>query len=233
MIDRQTAAAPLKGLKVERQSLAQQAASRLREAIIAGDFAPGSRLTEVDLASQLSVSRGTLRAALAQLQSEGFVVCERYSAWQVAPLGPNEIWEIYTFRAALESMAARLTAERINKPIREDLQHLLGDLSNAEEFSARVEKDLALHLAIVRHARHRQLSEIYQTTLNRFRWIYSLSESQAPARIDLFDWHEPLVTAISAGDSNKAAQIAQDMIMASMSGDLELATALETQEKSA
>jgi len=222
MNDRQLTGAMPNRLKVERQNLAQKTAVQLREAIVRGDFAPDTRLTEVDLASQLSVSRGTLRTALAQLESEGFVTCERYSAWRVASLGSHEIWESYTFRAALESMAARLTAARINDTVRVDLERHLQNLSTSKKPSARVEADLALHLCIVRHARHKQLIEVYQRTLDRFRWIYSLSESQKPERINLFDWHEPLVEAICAGEAHKAGQIAHDMIMASMSDDLEL-----------
>ncbi len=203
----------LKGLKVERQNLAQQAAVRLREAIIAGDFAPDTRLTEVDLANRLSVSRGTLRTALAQLESEGFVACERYSAWRVASLGRYEIWECYTFCAALESMAARLTAAKIDDAIRKDLRRRLAGLAKAKKPAARGDRDLALHLAIVRHAGHKQLFEVYQRTLDRFRWIYAASESRVPAPIDLFDWHDPLVKAICAGDADRAGQLAQEIMM--------------------
>ncbi len=223
----------LKGLKVERRNLAQKAGDRLREAIIAGDFPPGARLTEVELAEALAVSRGTLRAALAELQAEGFVVCERYSAWRVASLGPSEIWESYTLRAALESMAARLAAARIEPSIRDALQNHLRALSNAKTASARAERDLALHLAIVEHARHRQLSEIYRKTLQRFRWIYALSEAAEPDRIDLYDWHEPLVSAICAGEADEAARIAHEMIMSSLGDDLRAAGESRGAEKSA
>ena len=223
----------LDGLKVERQNLAQQAAVRLREAIIAGDFAPDTRLREVDLAGRLSVSRGTLRTALTQLESEGFVACERYSAWRVATLGRYEIWESYTLRAALESMAARLTAEQVDAAIRADLRRHLADLSNAKRPSARMKKDLALHLAIVRHAKHTQLLQVYERTLNRFRWIYAVSEARVPERIDLFDWHDPLVDAICAGDADRAAQIAHEMIMASMAEDLAQVAGPDDAEKSA
>ena len=223
----------LNGLKVERQNLAQKAAARLREAIIAGDFGPGARLTEVSLADALSISCGTLRASLAQLEVEGFVVRERYSAWRVASLDASDIWESYTLRAALESMAARLVAERIEPSIADDLQRHLQSLSKAKTAAARAECDLALHLAIVEHAGHKQLSEIYQRTLNRFRWIYALSEASEPARIDLFDWHDPLVSAISAGEPDKAARIAHEMILASLSDDLRAAGGTRSAEKSA
>ena len=136
-------------------------------------------------------------------------------------------------RAALESMAARLTADRIDVLVRDDLHRHLENLSNAKTPSARAKRDLALHAAIVDHAGHKQLCEIYQRTLNRFRWIYAVSEAREPERIDLFDWHYPLVVAICAGEANRAAEVAHEMIMASLSDDLQLVGDLKDGERSA
>ena len=224
---------PVRELKIERKNLAQHAANSLRAAIIVGDFSPDERLKETSLANGLSVSRGTLRTALAALETEGFVVCENYRSWRVASLGKQEIWESYTFRAMLESMAARLTAQRVNTSIREEINLLLENLAQATTPASRAEYDLALHTAIVRHAGHNKLSQVYEQTLNRFRWIYSLSEHAEPERIDLHDWHSPLVAAICAGDATQASQIAHDMIMTSMSDDLTALTACMEKEVSA
>ena len=222
--------APVRELKIERKNLAQHAASRLRDAIIAGDFAPDERLTETSLANGLAVSRGTLRTALASLETEGFVVCKNYRSWQIAPLGRQEIWESYTFRATLESMAARLVAQRVNDSVREELTRLLEDMTQAKTSENRLECDLALHTTIVRQAGHSHLSQIYEQALNRFKWIYALSENIEPERINLHDWHSPLVTAICAGDAVQASQIAHDMIMTSMSDDLAASSAPVEQE---
>ncbi|WP_234878776.1 GntR family transcriptional regulator [Mycolicibacterium smegmatis] len=46
----------------------------LRDAIIAGKFAPGERLNEKDLAEQLGTSRGPIRDSLAALAHEGLVI---------------------------------------------------------------------------------------------------------------------------------------------------------------
>ncbi len=219
----------LSPMRVERMSLTEQAAGNLREAIITGGLQPGQRLVETELADSLSVSRGTLRGALAALESEGFVARERYSAWRVSSLGPSEIWETYSLRAAFEAMAARLAAEQVNEAIRADLNEHLAALSETGKPAARLEADLALHLAIVRHARHRRLAELYQETLDRFRWIYTVSETRSPERIDLTDWHAPLVEAICAGKPDRAARIAHDQIMTSLSDDLRDLAAQERQ----
>src|SRR6266851_7793887 len=64
-----TALRPLR--EQEPQRLGELAAGALRRAIIAGEFAAGTRLVEEELAAQLRVSRGPIRDALRQLAEEG------------------------------------------------------------------------------------------------------------------------------------------------------------------
>jgi DNA-binding GntR family transcriptional regulator len=85
----------------------------LREAIVEGVLAPGSRLSEVQVAKQLNVSRTPMREAFAQLEREGLVtVLPRVGAY-VRAVTPRDVEEIYTVRAALECLAVQLASERI------------------------------------------------------------------------------------------------------------------------
>ena len=65
---------------VEKRSLDRAAADAIRQAITTGALTPGKRLTEVELAAGLDVSRGTVRAALQRLMSEGRIVFETPAA---------------------------------------------------------------------------------------------------------------------------------------------------------
>jgi DNA-binding GntR family transcriptional regulator len=85
----------------------------LREAIVEGVLAAGSRLSEVQVAKQLNVSRTPMREAFAQLEREGLVtVLPRVGAY-VRAVTSRDVEEIYTVRAALECLAVQLAAERI------------------------------------------------------------------------------------------------------------------------
>ncbi|MGN8111625.1 GntR family transcriptional regulator [Paraburkholderia sp. 22098] len=85
----------------------------LREAIVEGVLAPGSRLSEVQVAKQLNVSRTPMREAFAQLEREGLVtVLPRVGAY-VRSVTLRDVEEIYTVRAALECLAVQLASERI------------------------------------------------------------------------------------------------------------------------
>ncbi|MFB6240160.1 MAG: GntR family transcriptional regulator, partial [Gemmatimonadota bacterium] len=50
--------------------------TRLRELIVRGQLAPGSRIIETDVAERLGVSRTPVRSALQRLEQEGFIESE-------------------------------------------------------------------------------------------------------------------------------------------------------------
>ncbi len=85
----------------------------LREAIVEGLLAPGSRLSEVQLAALLNVSRTPMREAFAQLEREGLVtVVARVGAF-VHSVTLRDVEEIYATRTALECLGVQLAAARI------------------------------------------------------------------------------------------------------------------------
>jgi DNA-binding GntR family transcriptional regulator len=91
--------------------LRQQAAGRLREAVISGRLAPGQRLIERELIGMLQVSRTVVREALRQLESEGLVAIVPNRGPVVRELSAGEARDLYTIRGALEGLAARLFVE--------------------------------------------------------------------------------------------------------------------------
>src|SRR4030081_3333415 len=93
---------------IQKRSAEVQATDALREQILRGGARPGSRLTEIGLSQQLGLSRSTIRTALQRLANEGLVVQEPYTDWQVASLSGADAWELYTLRASLEALGARL-----------------------------------------------------------------------------------------------------------------------------
>ena len=88
--------------------------AQLRDAIVAGDIAPGQRLAQEDLAAQLGVSRQPVLRALALLERDGLAVrADGRGTLQAAALDPATIQEFYELRAEVDALAARLAAQRI------------------------------------------------------------------------------------------------------------------------
>lgn len=84
----------------------------LRTAIDRGLFGPGERLPQDRLASLIGSSRMPVRAALRQLESEGFVTLEPHRGAVVRTVGESEIRDLYELRIAVESFALRRVALR-------------------------------------------------------------------------------------------------------------------------
>lgn len=95
--------------------------ARLREAILDGNLAPGQRLTQDELAAELSVSRMPVREALLRLETDGLVNFHPYKGFSVATFSQDDLKEIYFMRGVLEGTAAKLAAANITE---EDLDKI-------------------------------------------------------------------------------------------------------------
>ncbi len=87
-------------------SLAEIAFSSLVEAISAGEFEPGQRLSEAELARRFGISRGPLREALQRLEGR-LVTRQARVGVRVLELSSDALRELFTIREALEGVAAR------------------------------------------------------------------------------------------------------------------------------
>jgi len=110
----------------------------------------------MQLAKQLEVSRATVRTALHQLTVEGLIVQMRYTGWSVMTLTAHDAWELYTLRASLEGLAARLAARSLNDAGRAVLERAFRRLSTASErgsWAKTTAADFGLRKTIARSAR--------------------------------------------------------------------------------
>lgn len=92
-----------------------RAYDEIRELIVHGRLAPGSRIIESDIAERLGLSRTPVRSALHRLQQEGYVaMIDRMKETRliVAPLTQADALELFQMVGHLEGLAARTAAER-------------------------------------------------------------------------------------------------------------------------
>lgn len=110
------------------RTLTEQVVRQLRRQIILGYLAPGQRLTEVQLAEQLSVSRGTVREALRRLEAEYMVESLSHRGSRVACLAPSDAVEICELHAMLEAHCLGHLELPISEPLRTHLQGVVGQM---------------------------------------------------------------------------------------------------------
>ncbi len=121
-----------KPLAAERGRRVQQTYRQLREIIVHGKLAPGTRVVEADIAARLGVSRTPVRDALRLLQQEGYVLVDSGSRGKsrltVAPLTKEDALELYTIVGHFEGLAARQSA-RLDPAVRATLVQKLKELN--------------------------------------------------------------------------------------------------------
>lgn len=221
-------------MEIDRLSLVDRATDQLRTEIVHGRLDPGSRLVEMELAAQLGIGRGTVRAALSALEAEDLVVKQAYTGWAVRDISEKELWETYTLRCALEGLAARLVAGSLTAEIHDILHKSFDRLRKAEESGCngdRVDADLEFHRTLVSLAGHRSLSRQYFSLSNKFEWLYRWSEKHWPRRIDLVSWHQPIIDAILSGDPLVAEQAIREHGESSLADDLHDFAELQRQSR--
>jgi GntR family transcriptional regulator of vanillate catabolism len=97
-----------------------------RDLILRGEFEPGQRLAEQQLAERLGASRTPVRAALAALEGEGLVEANDTGKYLVRQYTAQEVTDAIAVRGHLEGMAARLVAEHgVSRQLQGDLQACL------------------------------------------------------------------------------------------------------------
>src|SRR5690348_10871389 len=98
---------------VGRVLLRDQATDRIREAIVAGELAPGSVIKDAALADRLGLSVAPVRVALARLVDEGLVEAKPQSHTRVTPLVVRQVRDAAVVVRAMHELAAREAAGRV------------------------------------------------------------------------------------------------------------------------
>lgn len=179
----------------------------VRESILRGDLAPGSEVSQVQLANQLGVSRTPLREALRLLQREGLVDSRRNRRVRVAPLSVEDFDELYAIRLVLECTALKLSVPLLTP---EELADLKGQMAQMAHYTANEDYERwdvphrAFHRGLIAHAGERMMRMIAELADHgtRYRRLYL---SDPPARENAEAEHRAILAAAEAGEVDQAA----------------------------
>jgi DNA-binding GntR family transcriptional regulator len=182
-------------------------ADDLAEAILSGEFAPGSRLDEQHLAQRYSVSRTPVREALRQLATTGLIEMRPRRSAVVARVTPAQLEELFVAMGELEATCARLAALSMGPTERRGLQALHDQM---KEIAARndpvefADANHALHGMIYKGAHNAILAETAVSIRRRlapFRRAQFHLEGRLPRSLAE---HDAVVSAIVRGDAPAA-----------------------------
>ncbi|MFD6953483.1 GntR family transcriptional regulator [Nocardiopsis sp. TSRI0078] len=204
--------------RARRRGLAHEAADRIRDAIFEGLVQPGAALREVELATSLEVSRGSVREGLAILEREGLVRSEWHRGARVIDMSPADVDEVYTVRAALERLATGTAADRATPERLAELSVLTDALERAlasgTDAPTLLSLDMAFHDRVYEIAGNDRLtqawygvrSQVYLFQLTRIRL------GHAQYRSVVVEEHRQMVRMLERGDTRALTEAAEEHV---------------------
>jgi DNA-binding GntR family transcriptional regulator len=191
---------------VGRTILREQVRDLLLERIVSGVYPAGSRLVETRIAHELGISQAPVREALRDLEQLRLVVHESFRGCSVRSVSAADLLEAYPVRAALEELAVRLAAPRIQdtelERLGEHIEAMRQATSNADP-AAEAASDAAFHSTIVAAAGNSVLAQQWEQLLPHARTLLSLTLPASPQG-DLADRHLPILEALRRRDATRA-----------------------------
>ncbi|PAS25449.1 GntR family transcriptional regulator [Vibrio cholerae] len=185
----------------------------LIEAIVEGQLAPGSKISEPELAKQFQVSRGPLREALMRVEGLGLIERIPHIGARVIQLSPVKLVELYAVREALEGMAARLAARNITEIELAGLESLLSthsthidQVEGASYFHQ--QGDFDFHYRIIQASRNQQLIGLLCDELYHLLRMYRYQSPRSHSRpVEALEEHKFILRAIRQRDEELAEML--------------------------
>lgn len=196
--------------------------TRLRRDIVSSVFQPETRLKFADMTKRYDVGIGTLREALSQLSSEGFVTVEAGKGFKVAPVSAQELIEITDHFVSFEQRAVREAIAHGGEDWETNIVAVHHRLSliegldwerRMERHSEWVERHREFHEAIVAACQGRwlyRLRSIMFDQLDRYRFVTKRAPDGLGGR--KFEEHREIMAAALARDADLACDLIEQHV---------------------
>jgi DNA-binding GntR family transcriptional regulator len=191
---------------LSRPNISEEVANTVRQLIVDGTIAAGSRINEVHLARELGVSRTPLREAIARLVREDTLVTVPRVGAFVRPLTVEEFEQIYPIRALLDPEALRLSGLPSRLEI-DRLERLNARIDAATDPDTIIALDDEWHLLLIGNCPNEVLIDLIRAFMRRTR-RYELALMRERRQVDVAtDTHREIIAALRRSDLEGAAAI--------------------------
>jgi DNA-binding GntR family transcriptional regulator len=199
-------------LEIDRPpSLTAVTAKAIADAILTGQFSPGQRLLELELANDLKISRAPLREALRQLASEGLLEIRPNRGTFVVDPSPEEIVQMSVTRALIEGSAARLVAYKRNQEAIGRLNGIMDALLEADAIGDRnaiFRHHWDFHRAVCEESGNPYLLKAWSSASSIIRIYYRMQIES-----DIVKANKAFMKALEEGDPEDAEGLFRSQII--------------------
>jgi DNA-binding GntR family transcriptional regulator len=179
-------------------------AREVRAGILRGEFPPGSRLRQADVARRFGVSTTPVREAFALLQAEGLLRIDPHRGAFVFSPSEKDVSEYYEIRGVLEDLAIALAAERMTQELLGEVRALHEEMLAAEDPSVWAELNNRFHLRIYEAADRPRLCSIIMNLREASSAHLQMCLAAGGRKIGADHEHASILDALQAADVAEA-----------------------------
>ncbi|EKQ70670.1 transcriptional regulator [Leptolyngbyaceae cyanobacterium JSC-12] len=219
------------------QSLHEQTYQALRNAILSGELAVGTRLVETQLAEMLHVSRTPIREAIRQLQRENLVTTDSSGAVRVAKLSVTDAIQLYDCRIALEQLSVSEACRNVTE---NQLSQLELTVQQAEKKLGQqphpltnyqlLHMDYEFHRLLAEGSGNAWLVQILAQVFDKMALLRLRTMEHNPGVLEIRSEHRRIYEAIRDRDPVAATQAIQFHLIASKERVTQEIKQLESQQ---
>jgi DNA-binding GntR family transcriptional regulator len=192
---------------LSRVVLGDQVTEFVIEAIMNGEYRPGDRVVASALGKRLGVSQAPVREAMRELVQRGFLESQPFKGTSVRSFSDKELREVYTVRAALESLATRLATELVTDQDLEILRNIIDEMVHAAregDTIRMIQLDNRFHQKVLQVADNSLLYQLWQNLQTGYWTAISTRRSSLDLE-KLARRHEVVLAEIASRDPARAA----------------------------
>ncbi|QQE78650.1 GntR family transcriptional regulator [Alicyclobacillus sp. SO9] len=215
----------MKNVLISSESIGEQVRMILRQRILDGTYRSGEKLVEKDISIELGVSRTPIRDAMIRLETEGLIKNITHKGPIVSVISPQEFFEIFDLRFALEPMAVELATRNASREVIDKLADLAEKMELALEQgddTAVSGYNIAFHCAVYEAANRKRLLEMLSSLLDSIQLFAQEGYKAFGRSAQAMKEHRLLVDAIRRQDVEAAISVAKKHIEGAKTAYLKL-----------
>ncbi|AVX06193.1 putative HTH-type transcriptional regulator in unstable DNA locus (plasmid) [Maritalea myrionectae] len=194
-------------------SLTEQAYLALREQVITCELAPGTDVSEKELAERLAMSKTPVREAMGRLCLEGLMESFPRRGYRVSPVTVKDMNDLFAVRGILEGAAAALAAQNLTDQELDQLaqlakaEYVVGEGHSTKGFVASNEM---FHAAIARGSKNPRLHSLIMSHLEEGTRFLYMGTRARDVNFETHSDHNQIVTALRTRNGETARQAMLD-----------------------
>jgi DNA-binding GntR family transcriptional regulator len=201
---------------LRRQS--DEAYETIARAIVRCDLAPGSTVSEAELATRFGRKTAATRAAVGRLSVVGLLRPVHRRGYVVKPITLRDVNDLFQLRAIIELAVVRLAAGRVDGAALRRLDRVRtkgyrpGDRDSEAEF---LRANTEFHLAVARTIGNERLILTLEQTLSEMERLFHFGLAMRNRTAEMREEHSALIAALVAGDADEAERVTREELESS------------------